>query len=162
MQNTNIINAFRAALPNGTIAQRGDDPDELDFTIEIGASTLQGWAFFMGQEDVVVQIYCNIFAENKYIPSINSLIDELNRKIPIGNYQSTDDVLITYRSHFFAKDDEMALFGVRQVIDWAQGYLELHLPALLAVAGGFSTAAGAIALIEARSIEAPPTEESDA
>lgn len=155
MPNTNIINAFRAALPNGNVAQDADDPDELDFTIDVGASTLHGWAFFMGQEDVVIQIYCNIVAEDKYISNIKSLIDQLNHKIPIGNYQSTDDGLITYRSHFFAKDDEMAIFGVRQVISWAQGYLELHLPAVLAVAAGFSTAESAIELIQSKSVEAP-------
>lgn len=151
MDTSTIIEAFKGALPDGDIMLDPDDDSSFNFNFQVGASTLNCWAFIVGGEDCIIHIYCTNDAAADFVEPLKDLAGELNRLIPFGSYQSTKDGMVTYRTHFFSAGGNDIQEQIATTLQYSRIFMREHLPAILAVSTGLISAEVALTQLKSKS-----------
>jgi len=148
ISSANFDEIFRELLPDGDVVL--EDESSIEFSFPIGSKKLSGWAFMMGGEDIVIQIYCTGGTEPEQLNAVRILLAELNFRIPFGSYQTNELGVVTYRTQCFVETVEHAKFAVNKALQYVDVFVEDHLTGIAAVSEGFTTPEAAIQLIDAK------------
>lgn len=145
IQSEQIVEVLRSLLPEGEII--AEDSVSIDFRFPVGSSSLKAWAYIIGEENIIIQIYCTGSTDSEHLNSVRQFIAELNYRIPFGSYQTSDLGVITYRTQCFVETIEHAAFSINKALEWAGISIEEHISGISAVSGGFTTPEAAIELL---------------
>lgn len=147
IQAEHIVEVFRELLPDGDVVL--EDEASIDFSFPIDSKKLKSWVFIIGNEDIIIQIYCVGGTAPEHLPAVRQLITNLNFKIPFGSYQTNDLGVITYRTQCFVETVEQAKFSINKALEYAGAFIEEHLTAIAAVSEGFTSPEAALLQIDA-------------
>ena len=153
LQSKDIVDTLRKLLPDGDVTL--EDEYSIDFSLRVGSKKLNGWAFIIGGENIILQIYCTGGTAPEHLPAVRLLISLLNFRIPFGSYQISDSGVVAYRTQCFAETVEHASFSIHKALEYANLFVEEHITGIAAVSEGFTTPEDAFQLIESKTGTAP-------